>query len=83
MEDTNYHRDAEKTRRRENEKKIERKDAKDRKRENKIGSTFLLFRFQVFFAPLQRCAFVLLFARYPVFTFSGFLVGSVSSVSLR
>ena len=28
---------------------------------------------EVFFAPLQRCAFALLFARYPVFTFSGFL----------
>ncbi len=37
-----------------------------------------LSRFQVFFAPLQPCTFALLFARYPVFTFSGFLYVSAS-----
>ena len=73
MEDRAHYRnteDAEPTSRRKNEKNIERQDAKDRKRENQAGSTFLLFHFEIFFAPLQRCAFALLFARYPVFWFS-------------
>ena len=81
MEDRAHYRDTEDTeptRRRKNEKKIEHQDAKDRKRENQAGSTFLLFHFEIFFAPLQRCAFALLFARYPVFTFSGFLCVSAS-----